>query len=644
MRRAEALRRAGNLAEAAEIYREALEVEETPSPQLCLKAARCVANAGDCQSAYRCLARVVDVSTAFVDWSSAASMLRDITAEERPEGLRRVRGALAGTYTTAQLAAMLPLAALRAGIDLELYESGFNQYRQDLIDERSALYDFEPGVVIIAPHEGALELPDFSHCPEVDVEAELERWRSLWRVAESRAGAEVIQHNFALRPEVALGHLATRVAGSRHAMATALNARLGEAAGNDVSIVDCERIASSFGKDRWFDDRYWHLAKQAVALDAVPLLARHTTAVLAARIGAGRKCLVLDLDGTLWGGIVGEDGLGGIELGTGPRGEAYQAFQDYILELKAKGIILAVVSKNNEADALEVFERHPDMKIRLDDIAFFAANWDEKTSNLLTTAETLNIGLDSIVFVDDNPAERQLVRRMLPEVDVVTLPAEPAEYRRALARYLLLETATLTKDDRRRTDQYRARAELDRARQAAPTLEDFYRSLDMQAVVAPFDDFHLPRIAQLLGKTNQFNLTTKRHGLPELRAFMANPDCVHLYLKLRDRFADHGLVSVVIALRRDGFLDIDSWCMSCRVIGRTVEDDLLNHLCRRAVALGCDRLRGTYIPTPKNQIAQDVYERFAFSLVDEQDGTTMWEYDIRAQGPIENEFIAPWEG
>src|SRR5690606_25928420 len=340
-------------------------------------------------------------------------------------------------------------------------ESHYGQYQQDIIDPNSGLYAFKPNFVILAVHNGEVRLPAYTEDHEKAVEAEVARWTQLWRTVQERSGARGIQHNFVLDTDVPMGHLGSRLPGSRYMMTQKLNQRLGEAAGANVSIVDCERLAGTIGKNRWFDPKYWHLSKQAVSLDALPLLAKHTAAVLAADLGLSKKCLVLDLDNTLWGGIIGEDGLAGIKLGQGsPIGEAYVAFQEYILELKRKGVILAVNSKNNDADAREVFEKHPEMRIKLDDISMFVANWEPKPQNIQRIAQTLNIGIDSLVFVDDNPAERQAMRQFQPEVDVIVLPTDPSQYVRALSNYLLFETSSFTKEDAARAEQYRARAQI----------------------------------------------------------------------------------------------------------------------------------------------------------------------------------------
>ncbi len=422
-------------------------------------------------------------------------------------------------------------------------------------------------------------------------------------------------------------------------MAQSVNACLGEAAGNTVSIVDCERLSAFIGKQRWCDPRYWNLSKQAVALEAIPLLSRHTAAVMAAALGLSRKCLVLDLDNTLWGGVIAEDGLSGIRLGNGVDGEAFVAFQEYLLRLKNKGVILCVCSKNNYTDAIQPFEMHPEMRLKLDDIALFVANWDSKPDNIRRMAHTLQIGLDSLVFVDDNPVERDLVRKFLPEVDVIPLPEDPSYYLRAVSQYLMLETSSFTAEDHQRTDQYRARARILELETAAGSIDEFYRSLQMEAFVAPFEESQLPRIAQLIGKTNQFNLTSRRHSITQLTVFMKDSTCVHLALRLRDRYADHGLVSLMIAYQRGAVLDIDTWLMSCRVIGRTVEATMLEHLCMQASERGCTTLRGTYIPTAKNAMAADAYAKGGFEREREEQSQETWTYDLSAKGMITNQFV-----
>jgi FkbH-like protein len=625
--------------EALDRYLTEAHSAEVADASLCLRIARAYSLVRQHDEAYRWLARVVDAGDSFRHWSAAAGLLARLRLEAPPPSKRLARVAVVGTYTTSQLGELLRLAALRLGIDVELHQSGFSQYSQELLDPGSALHEFEADYVVLATHDGALQLPSFSDDPDADVEIEVRRWASLWDAFHQHSDGRLIHHGFAVRPETPFGHLSRSLAGSRHSMSEAVNVALGEMAADRVSIVDCERLASSYGKWRWFDDRYWFAAKQAVALDALPLLARHTAAVLGACLGVSRKCLVLDLDNTLWGGVIGEDGLEGIQLGAGVEGEAYVEFQRSIRELSQRGVILAVVSKNNDADAREPFERHPDMVLRLDDFALFLANWDDKATNLLRVAETLNIGLDALVLVDDSPVERRLVRRIVPDVDVIVLPPHPSGYVRALSQYAYLEPGAYTPEDRVRTAQYRVRASTMALESSAGSVEDFYRSLGMRAVIAPFDELDLPRIVQLIAKTNQFNVTSRRCDAAAVRRLMANDAVVHMSLRLEDNLTDHGLVGVLIAMRDGDVLDIDTWLMSCRVIGRTVEHAMAANLCRRATAMGCSRLRGMYVPTAKNSLVADLYPRLGFEPVSEDRGMSTWEYDIATHGAIQSPFV-----
>lgn len=636
---------AGRIAELLELARQ----RETPDSEVCVRLAKELWNAGNPDEAYGWLARTADGEGTYKAWAAAATALSRFEATGTPATPRTARIAVAGSYTTSQFSGLFRVAALRRGVYTRLHNAGFDSYAQEILNPASPLYEFEPDYVILAPHQGAIHFPSLSQDVEETLEREVERWTGLWDAVSKNSQARIVQHNVVIRPDTSWGHVSARVPGSRDEMLRSFNARLARAADDRVLLIDCDRIASMFGKHRWFDDRYWHIAKQAVALDAIPDLARHTAAVLAAAEGLSAKCVVLDLDNTLWGGVIGEDGLAGIRLGDGPEGEAYIAFQEYLLELRDRGVLLAVVSKNNERDAREPFERHPDMRLRLSDVAVFVANWRDKATNVKSVADQLNIGLDSLVFVDDNPAEREVLRQSLPEVEVISMPAEPALYVRALSESLLFEAAAITREDLSRAEQYRAREAAASLRKQAGSLEDFYKSLDMEAFVAPFDELNLARIVQLIGKTNQFNVTTRRHSLQAVRSFMEDSRWVTLYLRLRDHFVDHGLVAVLVAEQQaGGIMDIDTWLMSCRVIGRTVEDELFRHLCRIAVDRRCTVVRGTFIPSAKNGVVEDLFPRLGFERDAVDDSGSVWTYDLAARGLPESRHIrrssARWTG
>ncbi len=613
----------------------AVSTGPVPAPADCLVLAKAYEKRGDQQRAAGWACAATDTTDDFGAWLSASRIIKRC----RPflaARAQHARVAVLGSYTTTQLTSLLPLAAARAGLDIDVFETDYGQYRIDLLTDDSAVVAFRPDVVVLAVHEAEVSLPAFSDEPEAAVARELSRWTSLWQQIADRTGAHIVQHTFAIPPEVGLGHLAASTPGSRYAMLHRLNARLGEVASGRVSLVDCDRLAAVAGKYVWFDARYYHLAKQAVGLNAVPLLARHTGAVIAARLGLAKKCLVLDLDNTLWGGILGEVGFSGIAVGSGPVGEAYTAFQRYILALKDRGVILAICSKNDEAAVREVFTRHPDMSIRLEHIAMLAASWEDKPAAIRRIAATLGIGLDSLVFVDDNPAEREAVRQLVPEVDVVPLPADPAGYVKALSSYPFFETAALTAEDRARTQQYKARADISAGQQVAETLEDFLLGLDMQMRVTVVDETNAARVAQLINKTNQFNVTTRRRSEAQVRALIDDDGHVTQVVRLRDRFADHGIIGVLLA-RRSGadVLDVDTWLLSCRVLGRGVEDEMMQLLIAEAEREDVRVIRGTYVPSARNSQVADLFSRLGFVQTEtgEQDGTTHWVLHLPAGRP-----------
>ncbi len=606
------------------LARAAVSRSKVPELGPCLELAKVYLARGDAASARLWVFAGIDAGDDFAGWLKAARLLKRCQ-KDLPAASRTARVAVLGSYTTAQLVSLLPLAAARAGLDVEIYESGYGQYRLEVLDPDSGLHAFQPDIVVLAVHEGEVDLPDYSADPAAAVESELGRWTSLWQDLE-RLGARVVQHNFALPPEVSLGHLAARTSGSRYAMLRRLNERLGEEAGDRVSLVDCERLSATVGTNSWFDARYYHLAKQAVGLNCVPTLARHTGAVIAAQTGLSKKCLVLDLDNTLWGGVLGEVGPHGIAIGSGPVGEAFSAFQRYVLQLKDKGVILAVCSKNNDADVKEVFGSNQDMVVQLDDLAMVLAGWEDKPTAIRRIAAALGIGLDSMVFVDDNPAEREAVRELVPEVDVVALPDEPAHYVRALSSYPHFETAALTADDTLRTQQYRARADAAVAEENAGTVEDFLVGLSMHAAFDVIAPANVARVAQLIGKTNQFNLTSRRRSQAEVEQLGQDSSWLSQVVRLRDRFADHGIIGVLLARHVEGALEVDTWLLSCRVIGRSVETEMMRRLLEDAERLGCSSVVGHYVPSAKNGQVADLFARYGFtaSPAGGEDGATTW--------------------
>ena len=313
-----------------------------------------------------------------------------------------------------------------------------------------------------------------------------------------------------------------------------------------IILFDLDHVASVWGRRRWEDARYWFHSRHAFALDATGTVAHAAARLIAGTRGLAKKCLVLDLDNTLWGGVIGDDGLAGIELGHGEAGEAFVALQRYVKALKDRGVILAVCSKNDHETAASVFRDHPDSVLRLEDFAVFTANWRNKADNIREIAATLNIGLDSLVFADDNPMERDIVRRHLPEVEVIDLPGDPSEFVAAISRPRWFETATFSAEDRERGRYYSENVKRTVFRSDFVDLDSYLRGLDMRGVVGGLDPFHRPRMAQLINKSNQFHLTGTRYSEADLATLAAMPGCTVRHLRLTDRFGDNGLIACLV--------------------------------------------------------------------------------------------------
>jgi FkbH-like protein len=413
---------------------------------------------------------------------------------------------------------------------------------------------------------------------------------------------------------------------SPFAMIESLNRRIADwAAEGSIVLIDIARLASTVGLENWDDPRHWHASKVGFAPSLLPVYGDVVARTIAAVRGLSRKCLVLDLDNTLWGGVIGDDGLAGIQLGQGSAdGEAFLAVQKMALELRSRGVVLAVCSKNEDHNARLPFRDHPDMLLREDHVAVFQANWTDKAANLRAIASALNIGVDALVFLDDSPAERMQVRRELPLVAVPELPDDPALFPRTLAAAGYFEAVGFSKEDRERANYYQANAQRAAALDTSGDIGAYLKSLDMVCTIGPVDDLARPRVAQLINKSNQFNLTTRRYSESELAAALQDPSRHVIQVRLVDRFGDNGIISVLIADKQGEAWEIDTWLMSCRVLGRRVEEACLAHLVVAARQAGARELIGKYIPSPKNGMVEAHYKKLGFYSDGVADGASLW--------------------
>jgi FkbH-like protein len=549
------------------------------------------------------------------------------------------RVAVLGFCTTQYYTGVLRGLGKTTGFPIVTYEPEYNTVHQTVLDEASELYSFRPDFVVFLTAVQALRnvlLSADSHRRSQLADGEVQQLVSLIKRVAQIAGVTVLVNEFVVPYERAWGNFTARVPGSLATVVRSINDRLRHLADElpNVYTIDSDHIASWLGKRTWFDERLWFYSKSFCHPEALPHVASQAIDIFRAVRGKGFKCVALDLDNVLWGGTIGDDGLEGIRLGELGEGEAFVQFQLWLKELRSRGIILGVCSKNDDDKAREPFQKHRDMVLAESDMSCFIANWDNKADNLRVLAKRLNIGLDSIVFLDDSPFERNLVRELVPEVCVPELPTDPADYVPYLESLNLFEAAQFSDEDRKRADFYRANALREDEEARFTSVAEYLVSLQMEAAFERFDDLHMPRIAQLVQRTNQFNLTTIRHSAEELTRFADDPDYFPFYTTLTDRFGESGLISVVIGKREGDCLDIVTWLMSCRVISRRLEEFVLDRLVEAARDVGLTRLRGRYTPTQKNGLVSKHYEKLGFRLIQElPDGSTVWELAVGGYVP-----------
>jgi FkbH-like protein len=553
---------------------------------------------------------------------------------------RVLRVALLCDFTSHQLLPPLRVLLNQARLSAEIWEAPFGTVNTEVLNPNSALYRFQADVIVIIGATQALRTEYYgvgAHKSNF-ASTSVARFQSLWKAIRANSNAWIVQANFVEPYESFFGQFDGRIDSTFTSAVQNINRGLTDGAKEDTAVLLCDLagIASYLGRRSWFTETLWVHSKTLCSLNCLPYVAKRLADLLEALYVRTIKCVVVDLDNTLWGGVIGDDGIDGIVLSPEGEGEAFRNLQCFLLELKRRGVILAVSSKNDPEKALAVFREHPYMVLREADIAVFAVNWQNKADNIRTIRETLNIGYDSMVFLDDNPFERNLVRKYLPEVTVVELPEDPAEYVRAIAEQNLFEVTSFTREDRERTEMYRLEAQRSQVAQSFANVDDYLRALDMEAEIARFDEAHLERIHQLIQRSNQFNLTTRRYSKAELEAFMRSDSVLPLYVGLRDRLASYGLISVIILTLTGGEAQIASWLMSCRVLSRGLEQWAMNQAVEAVRRRGGSTIIGEYIATPKNGMVRDFYAQFGFDLLPEStDERRTWRLDVRDYSPTQ---------
>jgi FkbH-like protein len=535
-----------------------------------------------------------------------------------------------GQCTTNWICNCLTASAYAGGMSLLAREGQYDNVMQELMAAASSGVKYD--AVVLLPWHTRL-LAEGDRTTQQRIEDEINFWQQAWNFVTGQLNTRLIQIGYDYKSPGYQGHHLGGQPGGQVNLVRQVNEALRANLPQMSFFVDLDQMSGMTGRDQFYDARRYYWTKQPFSEVGTARLSEHIFAALRTMINGPKKVLVLDLDNTVWGGVVGETGPLGIGVGDSPAGEAHRALQRYAKSLLSKGILLAVCSKNNEADAKEPFEKNPDMVLNLDDFAAFEATWDPKAIAIQRIAQTLRLGLDSFVFLDDNPVEREHIRQMLPDVEVVEVGEDPSEYVHALEHGLWFESMNVTKADEQRVEQYRQEAMRRQEQSSFTSMDDYLDSLKMTADAKLINDEDFPRVIQLLGKTNQFNLTTRRHSPQIVEQMLASTDNMGITLRVTDRFGDHGLVAVLLAVLKEHeqskAFEIDTWLMSCRVIGRTVEEFCYNTLLLAARDRSADVIIGKYIPTAKNALVVDLYDRLGFTKVDtSDDGTVTYELNV----------------
>jgi FkbH-like protein len=585
--------------------------------------------------------RLRAAATQFLGLNQAIAITKSLDrlrARAPSPSLAAFRLGLVSNATTDFFQPLLVASALRYGIALEVAAANFGQIVQEAINPQSKLNRSRPdGVLLAIDHRGLpFRTTTAADWPLFDARAAVSELATVRDGFRRHCGAACFVQTLPAPAELLFGSLDASTAGTLRAEIAHFNAELArEAPERGDVLVDVDWLAQCIGLDAWYDERHWQMARMPWPQKVLPLYADFVARTIAAVRGKSRKCLVLDLDNTLWGGVIGDDGLEGIALNPGDaRGESFRTIQLLAADLRRRGIVLAVCSKNEESTAKLPFRSHPGMILKEEDIAVFLANWDDKATNIERIARQLDIGLDAMVLLDDNPAERAQVRQALPEVAVPELGEDPSSYARVLSAAGYFEAVAFTREDLARAEQYRGNADRALALEGSRNLDDFLRSLHMQIEFAPFNPTGRKRIGQLINKTNQFNVTTRRYTEQQIAAIEVSKDHYTLQVSMRDRFGDNGMIGVVICTRRAAEWEIDSWLMSCRVLNRGVEQAVCNRLVDDARCAGATRLAGHFIPTARNGIVRDLYERLGFERTTVSPDSERWNLELDRFNPF----------
>ena len=536
-------------------------------------------------------------------------------------GMKKIKLAIVADWAIQMMAQAIRGYGYNRNLDVEIYEGTYDQMESEIMDNDSLLYEFDPDYVLIFPCAEKLR-EKFYPLDAVErksfAENEGSRIISLCGSVEEKSDAKVILADYCSINDGIYGNYAGKYAESFSYMIGTLNKFICDSiadAGN-VFLLDINAIQNQYGRSSMFDDRLYYISKTVFSMDTLSVIAENVVSIIVTLTGKIKKCLITDLDNTLWGGVIGDDGMEGIQIGDLGIGIVYSDIQRWIKELSKRGVAIAVCSKNDEDKAKEPFEKHPDMVLKMDDISVFVANWNDKASNIKEIQAILNIGFDSMVFLDDNPFERNLVKQLLPDVEVPDLPEDPSQFLKTLQSLNIFETVGISDEDKKRTELYREESQRTAIKSKSDSIEEFLCGLNMTGSIKSFDKFSIPRVAQLTQRSNQFNLRTVRYSEEDIIRISNSDQYITMSVSLKDKFGEYGIICVVILKKEEeNGLFIDTLLMSCRVLKRSVEEYVFNNMVSIARENGFKKIRGEYVPTAKNGMVKNLYSDYGFEHI-----------------------------
>lgn len=557
---------------------------------------------------------------------------------------KKIKIAVLASSTVNGLKEVLFVKCYKLGIIPEILIGGYNQYNQDILNDDSRLYNFKPDLVIIFVDTKSLLGNVFFDYYQLSEEEKNNLFENIIKQTKllidriaKKLTCKVVLHNFEVPVNSPLGIIDNKQKLGFIEFIKNINSEINKflKEDNQVFVFDYELFCSKWGKEKMVDYKMYYLGDIKIDFRYLPQLCEEYISYIKPLMSLTKKCIVLDLDNTLWGGIVGEDSIEGIKLGPTPEGRPFLEFQKYLLSLFNRGIILAINTKNNQEDVLEVFRKHPYMMLKEKHFASMQINWDDKISNMITIAQEINIGLDSLVFFDDDRLNREMIKTALPEVKVVNLPEDASLYLKALMDLTDFNSFYFSEEDRKKGQIYAEQRQRQVFSKTITDITEYLQALDMIVTIEKTSPFTIPRVSQLTQKTNQFNMTTKRYLDGDIKKFSEDKNCLIFSIKVEDKFGDNGITGVAIVKKEEEKWIVDSFLLSCRVIGRRVEEAMLAYILEEAKKEGVKILIGEFIPTKKNIPAKEFYKKNGFKLIGEKNDTEIWEF------PVEKEYHHP---